>query len=77
GLSDFRFLGEDFVRSPIQDQLLSGSSVPGYREGGGSTGSPYGPAGEGIFYTEGTTDLANWSRSEFLAADVVGEVLSA
>ncbi len=77
GLSDFRFLGEDFVRSPIEEQLLSGSPVPGYRDPGGSTGSPYGPAGEGIFFTEGTTDLANWSRSEFLAADVVGEVLSA
>jgi hypothetical protein len=77
GLADFRFRGEEFVRSPIEEQLLSGSAVPGYRDPGGSTGSPFGPAGEGIFFTEGTTDLANWSRSEFLAADVVGEVLSA
>jgi hypothetical protein len=77
GLADFRFHGEDFLRSPIEDQLRSGASVPGYQAQRGSTGSPYGPAGEGIFATEGTTDIANWSRSEFLAGDLVGEYLTA
>ena len=53
GLGGFRFLGEDFVRSPVEEQLRSGSPVPGYARPGGSVGSPYGPAAEGIFFTEG------------------------
>ncbi len=76
GPSDFRFLGEDFVRSPIERQLSSGMAVPGYSAPGGSTGSPFGPAAEGIFSTEGTPQIATWSRSEFIGGDLVGEVLS-
>jgi hypothetical protein len=76
GVSDYRFLGEDFVRSPIEEQLQDGSAVPGYRAPGGSTGSPFGPAGEGLFSTTGTTDIANWSRSEFLAGDLITEYLT-
>ncbi len=76
GLSDFRFLGEDFVRSPIDEQLSSAAAVPGYAVPGGVRGSPFGPAAEGIFFTEGTPDIANWSRSEFFGADLAGELLS-
>ncbi|MFQ5889493.1 MAG: TonB-dependent receptor domain-containing protein [Gemmatimonadota bacterium] len=77
GFSDFEFLGEDFVRSPIEEQLDSGLAVPGYVEPQGSLGSPFGPAAEAIFVTEGTPGIANWSRSDFLGGDVVGEFLSA
>ncbi|UCF21357.1 MAG: TonB-dependent receptor [Gemmatimonadota bacterium] len=75
GFADFRFLGEDFVRTPIEEQLVSGRPVPGYREPGGSIGSPFGPAAEGILFTEGTPGIANWNRSEFVGADLTGELL--
>ncbi|MBI4513502.1 MAG: TonB-dependent receptor [Gemmatimonadetes bacterium] len=75
GFADFRFLGEGFTRLPVEFQM--GSEVPGYVAPGGATGSPFGPAAEGIFFTEGTPTLANWSRSEFLGTDLVGELLSA
>ncbi len=77
GLSDFRFLGEDFVHRPIEEQIRSGTAVPGYIRPGGSVGSPFGPAAEGIFYTRGTPDIANWNRTEFIGGDVVGEILLA
>lgn len=77
GFSDFEFLGEDFVRSPLDAQLESARAVPGYREPGGSVGSPFGPAAEGIFFTEGTPEIANWTRTDYLSADVIGELLSA
>lgn len=77
GFADFRFLGEQFVRRPIDKQLKSGGAVPGYLEPGGSVGSPFGPAAEGIFFSEGTPEIANWTRSEFIGADLTGEVLSA
>ncbi len=76
GPSGFRFLGEDFARSPIEEQLASGAAVPGYAPPGGVSGSPFGPAAEGIFFTEGTPDIANWSRSEFIGGDLAGELLS-
>jgi hypothetical protein len=77
GLADFRFLGEGSVRRPIDEQLESGGAVPGYVEPGGSVGSPFGPAAEGIFFTEGTPEIANWTRTEFVGADLTGEMLSA
>ena len=77
GFQDFRFLGEGFVRRPVEEQLRSGRAVPGYQQPGGSTGSPFGPAAEGIFFTDGTPQIANWSRSDFIGGDLVGEVLSA
>ena len=70
GPADFRFLGEDFVRSPIEEQLESGAAVPGYARPGGTTGSPFGPAAEGVFFTEGTPEIANWNRSGFLSGDL-------
>ena len=70
------FLGEDFVRSPVERQLRSGSPVPGYLRPGGSVGSPFGPAAEGIFFTEGTPGIANWTRTEFVGGDLFGELLS-
>jgi hypothetical protein len=77
GISDFDFAGEDFVRLPIEDQLDSVVAVPGYRPPGGTTGSPFGAAGEGLFTTTGTSGLAAYSRSDFLGADLVGEWLTA
>ncbi len=72
GLEAFDFLGESFVRSPIDQQLQAGVAVPGYGTPGGVSGSPFGPAGAGIFYTSGTPVLANWTRSDQLALDLVG-----
>ncbi len=77
GFSDFDFLGADFVRLPIDEQIRSGNPVPGYLPPGGSTGSPFGPAAEGIFFTEGTPGIASWNRSDFIGGDFVGEYLSA
>lgn len=77
GLSDLEFLGEEFVRSPIEDQLAEPRAVPGYEQPIGRIGSPFGPAGEGIFAADGTTGIANWTRSSLLGADVVGEMLFA
>ena len=76
GLADFRFLGEEFVRLPVSEQLESGSAVPGYVLPIGTTGSPFGPAAAGIFATDGTPEVANWSRSDLWAADLRGEILS-
>ncbi|MGD8495706.1 MAG: TonB-dependent receptor [Gemmatimonadales bacterium] len=73
GLSDFEFLGEDYVRSPIEDQIENPQPVPGYETPDGLRNSPFGPAGEGLFITEGTSGIANWSRSDMLGADLVGE----
>jgi len=68
----FEFIGEEFVRSDIERQIVSGTAVPGYFTPGGTTGSPFGPAAQGIFYTTGTPTLANWSRSDQFAADLTG-----
>lgn len=76
GLSSWQFLGEDYVRVPIDRQLAEGAAIPGYIRPGGSTGSPFGPGAEGIFFTEGTPDIANWSRSDMLGADLVAEMVS-
>ena len=76
GPAGLSFLGEEFVRSPVQDQLRSGSSVPGYVPPAGSVGSPFGPAAEGVFFTEGTPGIANWTRTEFVGADLFAELLS-
>ncbi len=77
GFGGLELLGRDFVRQPINEQIRSGRAVPGYIEPGGSTGSPFGPGAEGIFFTEGTPGIANWNRSDLLAGDLVGALLSA
>ncbi len=74
GLSDFEFLGEEFVKRPIASQA---GSVPGYLEPGGSTASPFGPAAEGIFVTAGTPGIANWSRLDLIGADLTGQFVYA
>ena len=76
GLSGFKFLGEDFVRLPIEQQLDSAVAVPGYVPPGGFTGSPFGPAAEGIFVTRGTSGIANWSKSDFIGGDLTAELLT-
>lgn len=70
GFGSFDFVGESFARRPIDQQLRETSAIPGYITPGGYTGSPFGPAAEGIFFTEGTPTLANWSRSDLLALDL-------
>lgn len=77
GLRDFRFLGEQFVHQPLEQQLTAGSAVPGYLRPGGSGASPFGPAADGIFFTDGTPDIASWNRTDFIGGDLVGEMLSA
>jgi hypothetical protein len=76
GPASFEFLGEDFVRRPIDQQLGARGAVPGYRQPGG-TGSPFGPAGAGIFFTSGTPTIANWTRSDLLAVDLVSAFFGA
>jgi hypothetical protein len=76
GPSGFEFLGEDYVRQPIDRQLEAGIAVPGYVQPGGFNGSPFGPAGAGIFFTSGTPTLANWTRSDMVSADLVGAFYS-
>lgn len=66
----FKFLGEDFARKDIIEQISLGSAIPGYIAPGGVGNTPYGPAGEGIFFTEGTPTVANWSRSDVLSGDI-------
>ena len=75
GIGDFRFWGEDFVHQPLDRQLAAGSGVPGYTEPAGA-GSPFGIAAEGIFFTAGTPDIANWSRTDMASLDLVGEMLT-
>lgn len=75
GLGDFEFLGEKFVRLPTRRQEQR--AVPGYSRPGGSVGSPFGPAAEGIFFTEGTPGIANWTRLGLLGGDLTGELLYA
>lgn len=77
GFGGFRFLGEDFVRSPIEAQLESAGSVPGYIAPGSAIGSPFGIAANGIFFTSGTPDIANYARSGVFSADLTGEHLRA
>lgn len=76
GLSEFQFLGEGFVKRPIEEQLERGTAVPGYQRPGGTTGSPFGPAAEGIFFTEGTPEFVTWGESGFLGADLDGELIT-
>jgi hypothetical protein len=77
GLSGFRFLGESFVKTPIAEQLASGQAVPGYVAPGGGVESPFGPAAQGLFFTEGTPDLVGRALSDLFAFDAMGERLSA
>ena len=75
GLADFRFLGEAFARSPIEEQLASASPVPGYVRPGAATGTPFGVAANGIFFSGGTPDIASWARSDVVSADLTAEYL--
>lgn len=68
--ASFKFLGEDFARKDINEQIALGSAIPGYVQPGGVAGSPFGTAGAGIFFTEGTPTIANWSRSDLLSAEL-------
>jgi hypothetical protein len=73
GFAGFGFLGEAFVRRPIEEQLAEPAPIPGYIAPGGASGSPFGAAGDGLFLTQGTPDIANWTRSDALMIDAVAE----
>ncbi|HSJ09226.1 MAG TPA: TonB-dependent receptor [Longimicrobiales bacterium] len=75
GTGDFVFFGEDAARAPIEDQLETPQSLPGYQAPGGASGSPYGLAGQGIFFTEGTPHIASWAKTDLLSMDLTNEVL--
>ena len=77
GFGDFAFIGEAAVRRPIEEQLTAPAAVPGYVTPGGSLGSPFGTAGTGIFFTDGTPHLASWSDTDMLSTDVDAEVTTA
>ncbi|MEN8376820.1 MAG: TonB-dependent receptor [Gemmatimonadota bacterium] len=77
GVDQFEFLGEDFVRSPIADQVASPRPIPGYLPPGRAAGTPFGAAAEGLLVTEGTPNIANRSRTEFVGADLLVERLAA
>jgi hypothetical protein len=66
----FQFIGEDFARQPITDQIALGSAVPGYVAPSTGGNTPFGVAGLGIFYTAGTPTIASWSRTDLASADV-------
>ncbi len=77
GFSDFDFPGEESTRRPIDEQIEDPQPIPGYEQPSGLRDSPFGPAAEGLFITEGTSGIANWSRSDMLGADLVGEKFAA
>src|SRR3569833_1339902 len=68
--ASFKFLGEDFARKDILEQLQIGSSIPGYIQPGSNGTSPFGTAGNAIFFTTGTPTIASWSRSDMLSGDI-------
>jgi len=74
GLSAYRFLGEGRVRRPIEQQLAEPEAVPGYSAPSGIE-TPFGPAGIGLFHSAGTPDVANWTRSDALSAEVIAEFI--
>jgi hypothetical protein len=76
GLSDFTFLGEDYARSPIDQQLADGNAIPGYVAPLSGLNTPYGAAGAGLFYTSGTPTVANWARSDMASTDLILERLT-
>jgi hypothetical protein len=67
--SSFKFIGEDFARKDVLEQIELGTGIPGYIVPSGVE-SPYSIAGSGIFFTQGTPDIANWSRSDLLSQDI-------
>ena len=66
----FKFLGEAFARGDILQQIDRGSAVPGYIAPSSDGTSPFAGAGTGIFFTQGTPTLANWSRSDQFSGDL-------
>jgi hypothetical protein len=68
--ASFKFIGEEFARQDIIEQISNGAAIPGYIAPGGVANSPFGTAGAGIFFTEGTPTISSWSRSDVLTADI-------
>ena len=75
--SSFRFLGEDFLHSDVNEQLTSGRAVPGHVAPDGTSGTPFGLAADGLFITQGASGIANWSRTEMVGGDLVAEMFHA
>jgi hypothetical protein len=65
-LGDLRFRGEEQVRASVPEQIETGRTLPGYRAPSDSgLGSPYGVFGADLFVTDGTSGVAEWTRSDF------------
>jgi hypothetical protein len=65
-LGNLRFRGEDFVRQNVVTQVETGRTVPGYVQPSDSgLASPYGILGADLFVTDGTSGIAEWTRSDF------------
>jgi hypothetical protein len=70
-VGDLRFRGEGFVRRPAGEQIGTGQSIPGYLAPSDSgVGSPYGIFGADLFVSDGTSGIAEWTRSDFAALKV-------
>jgi len=70
-LGNLRFRGEDVVRRAASEQVAAGRAVPGYAAPSDSgLGSPYGLFGADLFVTDGTSGVAEWSRTSFANARV-------
>jgi TonB dependent receptor-like, beta-barrel/Carboxypeptidase regulatory-like domain len=70
-LGNLRFRGEDAVRRAASEQVAAGTPIPGYAAPSDSgLGSPYGLFGADLFVTDGTSGIAEWSRTSFANARV-------
>lgn len=75
-IGDYRFRGEDFATTDPEAQIASGATIPGYLAPSDSgLASPYGIFGADLFVTDGTSGVAEWSRSEFANAQAELQML--
>lgn len=76
-LGDLSFRGESFTRLPVREQIESGTVIPGYEEPSDSgAASPYGILGADLFVTDGTSGIAQWSRTDFVDLDLEFQALA-
>jgi hypothetical protein len=64
---DLRFRGQEFVQRPAGEQIGTGQSIPGYvapSDSGLTT--PYGLFGADLFVSDGTSGVAERTRSDFV-----------
>ncbi|MEX1998908.1 MAG: TonB-dependent receptor [Gemmatimonadales bacterium] len=64
---NYVFRGEDYTRTPVAEQIASGQTIPGYLMPSDSGfGSPWGLFGADLFVTDGTSNIATWTLSDFV-----------